>query len=301
MSVQPTGRLVQATDNKGCHGNMRHCPFPGSVLLFFMSARRIARELAVILLPQLPKDQVKLEKIEVTQLLSKSCQVLTDYAKQCLADADALMTKSSGQIVDIEEEHPKNSQNIETLAPVPLTSAQLKEQLQLIERAIHLVAEALDIPEMAMAAGGRTITLSCKKCGQESKKHLEAEESSSVRDFVYLLVSTYVGHRAEIDELIGRANAKWKLERMVTIDRDILRLAITEAFFLADIPVAVAINEAIELSHRFADDKAAKFLNGILRDLVPEAQHFRRTGTFTESSKDESGCESSESPSSIAP
>ncbi len=69
---------------------------------------------------------------------------------------------------------------------------------------------------------------------------------------------------------------------MVSIDRDILRLACAEAFYMPDIPVAVAINEAVELCHRFADEKAAKFINGILADLDEEAEHFRQYGTFKE-------------------
>ena len=51
------------------------------------------------------------------------------------------------------------------------------------------------------------------------------------------------------------------VDRMVSIDRDILRLACAEAFFIEEVPVNVAISEAVELAHRFADEKAAKFIN----------------------------------------
>jgi hypothetical protein len=46
---------------------------------------------------------------------------------------------------------------------------------------------------------------------------------------------------------------------------------------MADIPVNVAISEAVELSHRFADEKAAKFINGVLADLAEEAEAVRRS------------------------
>ncbi len=90
------------------------------------------------------------------------------------------------------------------------------------------------------------------------------------------MLETYFAHQKEVDERIREAKAKWKMERMVGIDRDILRLAITEAFYMHDIPVKVAINEAVELCNLFADKKAASFVNGVLSDLYEPANEFRQ-------------------------
>ncbi len=65
---------------------------------------------------------------------------------------------------------------------------------------------------------------------------------------------------------------------MVSTDRDILRLACTELFYLPSVPVKVCINEAVELCHQFADAKAAKFINGVLADLASLADTYRKTG-----------------------
>jgi len=254
---------------------------PGNIG-FSMSARRIARELAVIVLPQLPKDKQKLENIELNQLVHKSSQMLTDYAKQCLADADAMLTAAGQQLLEIEADHPQNVEQTDELLPVPLTSGQVKEQLNLVERALHLVSEALDVPEIALEAGGQTLKLTCKKCSYVNQHTVETADHADVQTFLQLLVGTYAEHRQEIDQFIARVKAKWKVERMVSIDRDILRLACTEAFFMRDIPLAVCINEAVELAHRFADTQAARFINGVLRDLALEAEHYRKTGTFLE-------------------
>ncbi len=81
---------------------------------------------------------------------------------------------------------------------------------------------------------------------------------------------------------------------MVSIDRDILRLACTEAFFLKEVPINVAISEAVELCHRFADERAAKFVNGVLSDMVEQAKEFRRTGQFPEYIRSASQPESDE-------
>ncbi|MBI4534049.1 MAG: transcription antitermination factor NusB [Candidatus Melainabacteria bacterium] len=243
-----------------------------------MTARRIARELAVIVLPQLPRDKAKLEKVELGSLVAKAVQMLVDYARQSLADAEALLTRSEQQVLNIELEHPANQDNVETLAPVPLTSDEVRIQLGLVERALHLVNEALDIPDIALQSGYSHTKVVCTKCSYENAHPSERVDSTEVREFLYRLVDTYVQNRVQIDDFIRHAKAKWKIERMVSIDRDILRLACAEAYFLKDIPIRVCINEAVELSHTFADERAAKFINGILGDLACEAEHFRRTG-----------------------
>lgn len=246
-----------------------------------MSARRIARELAVITFPQLPKDKSKLEKTDLSLLLVRAVQMLTDHAKQCLADADAFVSKAGQQLLEIEDEHPDNANSVDELAPVRVTTGNLRDQVLLLDRAIHLISEALDIPEVAAQAGGVTLELQCKHCKSPSKYSLPRTETTEVIEFITRLLTTYMEHREEIDEFIRRVKAKWKVERMVSIDRDIVRLACAEAFFMPDIPIAVSINEAVELTHRFADDKAAKFINGLLRDLAEEAKQFRRTGSFS--------------------
>jgi N utilization substance protein B len=56
----------------------------------------------------------------------------------------------------------------------------------------------------------------------------------------------------------------WKLERMAAIDRIILRMALVELELMADVPVKVAINEAIELAKKYSTPESSKFVNGIL-------------------------------------
>jgi len=214
--------------------------------------------------------------------------MLVEYAKQNLADANAILVRSSQTLTELEVEHPHNVDSVEELTSIPLNSGVLKEQIASIERALELVAEALDVPEMAMHSAHDPIEIKCRKCDSAQQIYLERDSKSDVREFVISLVSTYLDHKNEVDELIKKAKAKWQLERMVSIDRDILRLAFTEAFFMPDVPVNVCISEAVELCHRFADDKAAKFINGILGDISDEAKYFRRTGKYSEAESVES-------------
>jgi len=241
-----------------------------------MSARRIARELAIIVMPQLPKNTEKLNEVEIMQLSDKAIHMLVDYARQNLMDAQALVVTASNELTEIEVEHESNKNLVEDLKAVPLNSAQIKEKLRTLETAISLVSEALDIPDMAMASGSINLHANCKKCGTGININVEKPHKEEVRNFVVRLVTNYLDNKELIDEFIKRARTKWRVERMVSVDRDILRLACAEAFFMHDIPVKVAVSEAVELSHRFADAKAAKFINGILGDLVEEAEAVRR-------------------------
>jgi N utilization substance protein B len=217
-----------------------------------MSSRRIARELAVILLPQLPKEKGKLQKTEMDKLAAKAVHMLTDYAKQCLSEANGFIVKAQEALLDQVIEHQDNVTQVHEIRPITLKSDELEKHLDLMERALHLTAEALDIPQMSLG-------------GKET-------------EFLFQIVSSYIENAELIDRLINRVKDKYRVERMVTIDRDIIRLAVAEAFFMPDVPINVAISEAVELSHRFADDKAAKFINGVLSDLAEQAKVYRATG-----------------------
>jgi N utilization substance protein B len=67
----------------------------------------------------------------------------------------------------------------------------------------------------------------------------------------------------DIDKTIEDHSQHWKIERIAMVELSILRLSLYEMLF-TDIPVKAAINEAIELSKTFGDDKSRSFVNGIL-------------------------------------
>lgn len=254
-----------------------------------MTARRIARELALIIMPQLPRDKKRLEQLEYDTLLSRSVQILTEHARQCLSEANGYLLKAHQDLDEIEINHPQNESKIADIKPVNLKTDEFKRQVELVEISMHLISEALDIPEMAIASDYVPQTVQCDKCGNEQKLHLKRPHSAAAKNFVDLLLGTYLEHHQQIDEIISAVKTKWRIDRMVSIDRDILRLACTEAFFLADVPIKVAISEAVELAHRFADDRAAKFINGVLADLSPLAENFRLSGEFNLESLSEKG------------
>jgi N utilization substance protein B len=88
--------------------------------------------------------------------------------------------------------------------------------------------------------------------------------------FMEQLVRGTVVDSESIDQLIGSKSANWRLDRMPVVDRNILRLAVYEMNTLKT-PVAVAIDEALELARQFSGDESVSFINGVLdaihRDL----------------------------------
>jgi N utilization substance protein B len=78
------------------------------------------------------------------------------------------------------------------------------------------------------------------------------------------LVRGVEDHREEVDALIRKYADRWTLERMPVIDRNLLRMAVFELAHRPDVPVAVAISEAVELAKRYSTDDSGRFVNGML-------------------------------------
>ena len=92
----------------------------------------------------------------------------------------------------------------------------------------------------------------------------EDKKQSDVRDYTEKLVRGTLDKKAEIDAIIERSAENWEMKRMACVDRNILRLSAYEILYLGEIPLKVAINEAVELAKRYGEEDSSKFVNGIL-------------------------------------
>ena len=88
--------------------------------------------------------------------------------------------------------------------------------------------------------------------------------------FAIELVNGIIEKIDGIDEIIQSNVDNFEINRLSTIDRNVLRLAIYEMYYRDDIPAAVCINEAIEISKRFGTEESGSFVNGVL-DKVKES------------------------------
>ena len=84
------------------------------------------------------------------------------------------------------------------------------------------------------------------------------------REFMDRLVQGVTANRAAIDATVERYSENWKVFRMPRVDRNVIRMAVFEMFWQADIPHSVSINEAIDLGKQYGTDDSGAFINGIL-------------------------------------
>src|SRR5262249_28205450 len=150
----------------------------------------IAREMAVIVLPQLSR-KTNFEELKLDALIAKTVNVLCDYAKHNLSEADALLQQSSAELIETEVEHEENAQSIDELKPVQLTSEQVKQQVTNLQRAINLIAEALDVPALALQRGVGQTFLKCSECGHTNEINKSGDTESDIIAFLKNLLQTY--------------------------------------------------------------------------------------------------------------
>jgi N utilization substance protein B len=104
-------------------------------------------------------------------------------------------------------------------------------------------------------------------------KSARAEERT--RNFANQLFEEAVALAGEIDALVAKLSENWQLDRLATVDRGILRLAISE-LRLGTAPPKVVIDEALELAKKFSSEESPAFLNGVLdaayKNLEPKPE-----------------------------
>jgi len=110
------------------------------------------------------------------------------------------------------------------------------------------------------------------------------EIDEQAREFATALAVGTLAHVDEVDTRIRSRAEHWRIDRMATVDRNVLRLAVYE-FLYEPTPRTVTINEALEVARRFSTFEATQFINGILdaikRDLDQERPEIE-SGTPTE-------------------
>lgn len=99
---------------------------------------------------------------------------------------------------------------------------------------------------------------------QAIESFLGSEERN---EFLYAIVSGVKEHITEIDATITEHLANWKMDRIASVEKTILRIATYEIKYMDDIPASVSINEAIELAKKYGDEKSGSFVNGVLSKI----------------------------------
>jgi N utilization substance protein B len=103
-----------------------------------------------------------------------------------------------------------------------------------------------------------------------TRQPLASLYEGEIDPFAKALAEEVVEHAAELDQRITAAARDWTADRLGVVERNILRIAIRE-LDRGEVPLEVAIDEAVRLAKRYASAEAASLVNGILARIVREA------------------------------
>ena len=92
----------------------------------------------------------------------------------------------------------------------------------------------------------------------------EGPDARPIREFTRELIMGTVENRRKIDELIITYAQGWDMDRLPAVDRNILRLGIFEILWSTNVPVSVAIDEALNLARELSSDESSKYIHGVL-------------------------------------
>lgn len=97
---------------------------------------------------------------------------------------------------------------------------------------------------------------------------IDEVETVLVPSYLDMLVSGVMEKQDEIDEKIKTHLENWSLNRLAKTDLIIIRVAIFEMMYVSDVPDRVALNEALEITKKYSDEKSRKFVNGDRKSVV---------------------------------
>ena len=208
-----------------------------------MKAQTIARELALLALPQLSKAQKKLAQeqprelqLKLEEMMLKAIETLREETKEAIEASAADLQRANDRLL--------NSQT--RAGDVESARVLTQDAINLVQKAIERLDQALEMPES-----------------------INNFNRTDVRSYALSLLVKATEASADIDTLLSKSIVDWHLGRLPKIDRDILRLAVTEIVYLG-LEERIAINEAIELAKRYSDDQGRKLINGVLRRVTEQ-------------------------------
>ena len=213
-----------------------------------MQARRASRELALILFSQLDKNIDKYKNEDFTSIVLKSVRTLISSSADEVSHSISGLKELKDEIIEYENNHednlsrPIDCENIPV--KIPLTS-DFEAKIDTLLNASEKALSALDIAEL---------------CALSSKE--------DVQQYIIIICNAFKEHKDEIDKIISEFAFGWDIDRLFKIDKDILRIAITELVFVKDAPHKVVIDEALELEKKYSTDDSPSFINGILARVV---------------------------------
>ncbi len=215
-----------------------------------MQARRAARELALILFSQFEKEITKYSRKDFEDIMLKSVRILSNSASEELKLTVGSLIDIKDSLETYEAEHDSNLSR-------PLGAKNKPVQIPLTDEMIGKVDSMLDIVEKALLA-------------LEIAEFTTLENQSEVKNYTIEIAEQFKINHEAVDNEIQKYSNGWDISRLVKIDKDILRIAITELLYSKGAPIKVIVDEAVELAKKYSTEDSSSFVNGILAKVIVE-------------------------------
>jgi N utilization substance protein B len=202
-----------------------------------MQSRTLSRELALLILGQIPDRAAAAAPAADTPLetvLLQALASLAEHVRESLDHSAEDLRQAEQQLLDSELQEAGGDS-------LPRVRQHLRDGLGRAEQALNRLSASLELPRLLLLADQDGV-----------RRDALARASGVLRD------------RPSIDRRLDAVMEGWRLTRLPRIDRDILRLAVVDLETF-DTPPAVACNEAVELANRYSDEQGRRMINGVLR------------------------------------
>jgi len=137
---------------------------------------------------------------------------------------------------------------------------------------------APDDIEGRTAAVGLTLSNPPRGDADGESAFSELVASPAGRQFAEELLAVWVPRQAEFDETIERVSRRWRVSRMDSVDRNVVRLATAELAGRPDTPRGVVLSEAVRIARRYGSERSARFVNGLVESLAQELRPAAEAG-----------------------
>lgn len=215
-----------------------------------MQARRAARELALILFSQFEKEITKYSRIDFEDIMLKSVRILSNSASEELKLTVGSLLDIKGYLEEYEANHESNLSR-------PIGAKNKPVEIPTTAEMTEKVDTMLDVAEKAILA-------------LEIAEFTTLENNSEVQTYAIKVAEDFKENNKAVDEQIQKYSNGWDISRLVKMDKDILRIAITELLYTKEAPVKVVVDEAVELAKKYSTEDSSSFINGILAKVIVE-------------------------------
>ncbi len=215
-----------------------------------MQARRASRELAFILFSQFNEKIANYTKENMDDIIIKSIRMLISSANEELKLSLGSLIDMKNRIEDYEAEHETNLNR-------PMGAENIAVPMVMTSEMVSKIDSMIDVAEKAIL-------------GLEIAEFTALDSQPEVKDFAVKIAQTYRDNNEKIDQTIKDYAKGWDFDRLVKMDKDILRIAISELLFIKEAPMKVVVDEAVELAKKYSTEDSASFVNGILAKVIAD-------------------------------